>query len=414
MEVYVHAVRLALQPFRRRQGNSPGERKPKAGEQARLCFILFSFPRRLPYPTATGRSLSFARIISGSLPRPCLMDAPNLVVVPPTPQYSPHSYTPAGYQPRTAPPTPELVQTSSIDQERSSSETTIDIVTIYSMYGEDAASPPTDTPLKQSGNGSSPFPTFADDGLQIQNTHSGTSYYSASSDSRPPSKRSTPIGRISTTVSQSPGRDSTSSDASSIYGGLSTDRSHPRHHRTSSQPKGPRERHSRASSNSLARPSASHDGEPSHLSPKPTPSPPRTSSQYSQNGNGASLSSEKRQSSRATPPLSPSLSPTLPSPPPIPDSFYQTHTLGRTKSKISIAPSEGEDPDSWHVRSTYAHLEVLGVKGDGYEEGVERTRARLGQSRASELMGESALGSDADKKRELSPQEVEMLASLDR
>lgn len=333
------------------------------------------------------------------------MDTPNLIVVPPTPHYSSHHHSSAGHQPRTAPPTPELVQTSSIDQERSSSETTI--VTIYSMYGEDVNSPPTHSHLKQPSNG--------DDTMQIQHSHSGTSYYSASSDSRPPSKRATPIARISATVTQSSARDSSSSDASSIYGGLSTDRSHQRHHRTSSQPKGPRERHSRASSNSLARPNGSHDGDARHLTPTPTPTPPRTrpSSQFSQNGNGASPPNEKRQSVRATPPLSPSLSPNL-SPPPIPDSFYQTHTLGRTKSKISIAPSEGEDPDSWHVRSTYAHLDLLGVKGDGYVEGVERTRARLGQSRASEIMGEGALGTDADKKRELSPQEVEMLASLDR
>jgi hypothetical protein len=57
---------------------------------------------------------------------------------------------------------------------------------------------------------------------------------------------------------------------------------------------------------------------------------------------------------------------------------------------------------------------MTGVKGDGYEEGVERTRARVGGSRASELIAEEALDDGTEKTRELSPQELETLASLDR
>ncbi|KAI0067995.1 RabGAP/TBC [Artomyces pyxidatus] len=88
--------------------------------------------------------------------------------------------------------------------------------------------------------------------------------------------------------------------------------------------------------------------------------------------------------------------------------------LNKKPSIASMSPSQGEDPDSFHVRSTYAQLDVLGVKGDGYEEGVERTRARVGGSRASEILAANAIGDEAEKKRELSAQEIEMLASLDR
>lgn len=77
-------------------------------------------------------------------------------------------------------------------------------------------------------------------------------------------------------------------------------------------------------------------------------------------------------------------------------------------------PSDGEDPDSFHVRSTYAQLDVVGVKGDGIEEGVERTRARVGGSRASELRAEEALADETEKTRDLTPDEVRLLGSLDR
>lgn len=66
------------------------------------------------------------------------------------------------------------------------------------------------------------------------------------------------------------------------------------------------------------------------------------------------------------------------------------------------------------MRSTYAQLDVCGVRGDGIEEGVERTRARVGGSRQSELRAQEALADAQEKMRDLTPQEVTMLASLDR
>ncbi|KAJ9098901.1 hypothetical protein QFC19_006240 [Naganishia cerealis] len=44
----------------------------------------------------------------------------------------------------------------------------------------------------------------------------------------------------------------------------------------------------------------------------------------------------------------------------------------------------GEEEDAYHVRSTYARLEVQGVFGDGWEEGIERTRERAVVSKRRE------------------------------
>lgn len=81
---------------------------------------------------------------------------------------------------------------------------------------------------------------------------------------------------------------------------------------------------------------------------------------------------------------------------------------------MSLVPSEGEDNDSFHVRNTYAQLEVSGVKGDGYEEGIERTRARIGTSRQSQMDAEEAVGNGKEKMRDLHPKEIQFLANVDR
>jgi USP6 N-terminal-like protein len=92
----------------------------------------------------------------------------------------------------------------------------------------------------------------------------------------------------------------------------------------------------------------------------------------------------------------------------------QLSKLSAPSSKTSLVLSEGEDPDAFHVRSTYAHLDATGVKGDGYEEGVERTRARVRASRASELRADAALAGPSEKTRNLEVEEVNVLSSLDR
>jgi hypothetical protein len=83
-------------------------------------------------------------------------------------------------------------------------------------------------------------------------------------------------------------------------------------------------------------------------------------------------------------------------------------------SLTSLVPSEGEDLDGFHVRTTYAQLDSRGVKGDGFKDGVERTRARVGSSRASQMHAEGALADGTEKNGDLDPQELEALSKLDR
>lgn len=100
-------------------------------------------------------------------------------------------------------------------------------------------------------------------------------------------------------------------------------------------------------------------------------------------------------------------------PPPSPPERHPS-AKSSNSGKSGLLPAEGEEPDAFHVRSTYAQLDQQGVKGDGYEEGVERTRARVGGSRASELRAMEALADEYEKTRDLTPQELKTLASVDR
>lgn len=68
------------------------------------------------------------------------------------------------------------------------------------------------------------------------------------------------------------------------------------------------------------------------------------------------------------------------------------------------------------MRRTYAELELLGVEGDGFEDGVERTRARVGLGLglgASASASSVGVGED-NTRREIKPEEMKVLASLDR
>lgn len=140
------------------------------------------------------------------------------------------------------------------------------------------------------------------------------------------------------------------------------------------------------------------------------PTPPRSRPPSSLRRSDSPLpdaSQLPKQSSSLSPPQStqtPSSSPTT----------RHQSKLSPPSSKTSLVPSEGEDLDSFHVRSTYAQLDATGVKGDGYEDGVERTRARQCVSRASQLRANTSLGSPVEKSRDLLVEEVNVLASLDR
>ena len=76
----------------------------------------------------------------------------------------------------------------------------------------------------------------------------------------------------------------------------------------------------------------------------------------------------------------------------------------------SFNQPEVEDADSAHVRITYARLDQSGVPGDGYEEGVERTRARA----PSTVKQKRATLWPQETRSDLSEKEVEFLSTLDR
>ncbi|KZT58294.1 RabGAP/TBC [Calocera cornea HHB12733] len=82
-------------------------------------------------------------------------------------------------------------------------------------------------------------------------------------------------------------------------------------------------------------------------------------------------------------------------------------TLSRSSSQAYSVQAPDEDDDCYHVRATYARLDHEGVAGDGYEEGIERTRTRVVSS-YSVNDGSERLAND------LSEKEVEILRSLDR
>lgn len=89
-------------------------------------------------------------------------------------------------------------------------------------------------------------------------------------------------------------------------------------------------------------------------------------------------------------------------------------SAGRSSSHGSVAQQgEGEESEAYFVRNTYALLDVTGVRGDGYEEGIERTRAKLGHDRRSVQL---AVKGDAkeDSFGEIPQKELDILQNVDR
>ncbi|KAH9056975.1 RabGAP/TBC [Lactarius vividus] len=281
------------------------------------------------------------------------MEPPNLVGVP-TPKPT-HSLSPSPSRSFTAPSTPGLTQSS--DENRSSSETTMEI---YSLYGDDDRDP------KADGLSSSRYSTTLKDQRPSQ---TDTAHRSSSTDMSSP-------------------HISIEEDIPAALPSLS--------------PPTP-----------VAKPLRRHSGR----CPTPPQSRPSSSRSHASSGQNGHTPAVLRSShgplsehaSVATPPL-----PTSRPPSQTTATSTSHHLLGKKRSDLSITPSAGEDPDSFHVRSTYAQLDVLGVKGDGIEEGVERTRARIGGSRESEIKAANAIGDEYEKRRDLNPQEIQILASLDR
>ncbi|KAF8499209.1 RabGAP/TBC [Russula emetica] len=300
------------------------------------------------------------------------METPNLMVVPPTPLYAQHAPSPSPSI-STAPSTPGLTQ-SSEDTQRGSSETTMEI---YSMY-DDRSSWPNDGPLQDMSRATeSPYRSIG------HSSRASSAYYTATAKSQ----RSSYAGAAPRTSASSATSRSSSAYTGSPYVGIEEDISSDYHNVLPPKP--------------LPMPPQKHSPSQSrYLSPSPPRSRPSSARSHTSSGLNGHTTAPQRLShgppSEHTSLTSPSSRLSRPT-----SQTTGTSTsprlLSKKRSDLSITPSAGEDPDSFHVRSTYAQLDILGVKGDGIDEGVERT-----------------LGDEDEKRRDLSPQEIQMLASLDR
>ncbi|KAI0778988.1 rab-GTPase-TBC domain-containing protein [Trametes elegans] len=390
------------------------------------------------------------------------MFSPSYVVVPPTPISTPHSPSPSPSPEGHTLALPELIHSSegsSTDRERSSSETTI--VTIYSMYEEDASSWSASASASAVSHAARPhsrhpshslnqnlkdnvqiaagaaMPTYRDSFLQGDPAALDDSAFY---DTTPYDLRRASMGKRISVVDKSRHSLVSTGSVQVAY----ADGSPPSVYRHSAaestgsggvrrsvasdstrRPSGPR---SRPSSTQRHRPSSSqHSAVTPRLSlsieasevkalPRTPPHSPIVSPPSSP---GTPVTPPPRPlhlDSEPSSPPEPSLrvpAPTALSPASSPRSSTSHVSIPESKRSV-VVREEGEDPDAFHVRSTYAQLNSTGVKGDGIEEGVERTRARVGGSRASELRAQQALGDAFEKTRELTPQEIELLQSLDR
>lgn len=337
------------------------------------------------------------------------MDAPAVLVVPATP-IDPF-LLPLSPPSSSAATTPDLsVDDPRLSLDRGSSETTI--VTIYSMYEEDedswsaspsmlhpgkdnavdvavlgvdrrTSTPRWSRPVEDSGY-------FEDDPLKRasvvdkvrQSVVSTGSVQLAYAPERPlsqarSSKTHTLDARHFSNGSAQPSP--SDSGRTSSYATASDGTTRP----LSSSPSSPSQSRPTSSRPTSAQPNTRPGSASPHLSPASTP-PPQALSLL------------------ATPPRS------------CPPRHSSVPSSPSSATSISISPAPDEDPDSFHVRSTYAQLDLYGVRGDGIAEGVERTRARVGGSRQSELRAQEALADAHEKTRDLTQQEVTLLASLDR
>jgi len=92
-----------------------------------------------------------------------------------------------------------------------------------------------------------------------------------------------------------------------------------------------------------------------------------------------------------------------------------SHRSPTNSLSLSLKRADSEDPDAFHVRATYATLEVSGVPGDGVDEGVERTRARLGVSLDDLAQSKNSLDQPRPgRSGDLKENEERLINSLDR
>ncbi|KAF8846007.1 RabGAP/TBC [Paxillus ammoniavirescens] len=337
-------------------------------------------------------------------------DAPSLSLSPPS--------TPSPSLSLIVSSVPDLAS-SSTDQDRSSTETAI--FTIYSMYGDEEARASWSASAFEGK--SQELDLSLGDSFTYGSFFNHTNAYPPSTDStcidlspnsRPFSKLVNPhemahLSSTSSGSSQLPYTRPTSGYAASSPKPRDTLELPPRSSRVSAGQNRPR---SAVTSRGSQADSESIPHHPVQFTPLPTPPHSRPPSVVRRTDSPVPeptlLLTPPQPTSSLAPPQS-SQTPSSSSP-----TTKQHSKLSSPSSKTSLVPSEGEDLDAFHVRSTYAQLDATGVRGDGYEEGVERTRARLRASRASELRAEAALSSPSERLRDLPAEELSLLSSLDR
>ena len=318
------------------------------------------------------------------------MASPTLLVVPPTPRADATTHP----QPYSDPSSSTL---GTVHTARTSSEATAE--TIFSLYGDDrnswhstnAQSLFRNHSLRESGSNYRPMSTAnGESSLSYLRQSSASSRSSADNGTGQGWRESAPVGVYTGTVHPTPPHAPLSHDPIQVQSA------------GTQFPSGSSQASSR------------HDRPPSSVRSKSiSPSGPSGSSvdaptiiQY------PSAAPDSR-----TPPRSHQ------SPPQRPQATLQINVnlppRSHSSTSTSVAPpspapprAPGEDPDSYHVRAIYAALDVSGVKGDGYEDGEELTRARLGSNRSLVQLppspGPSQPGED------LTTAEKEILSLADR
>ena len=317
------------------------------------------------------------------------MAEPTLLVVPPTPRAD----VPTHPQPY---PDPSSSTLGTVYTQRTSSEATAE--TIFSLYGDDRDS----------------WHSKKAQGLFRNSSHreSGSDYRPMSTangdSSLPYVRRRSASSRTSTDNGREARRES---DPVGMYTG--TIRPTPPHAPSSYTPT-PLESADAQLPERLSQEHSMHDRAPSSAGSKST-SPSRPSS--SSVGAPTIVQRPGASPDRATP------GPSHHSPPQRKHSTLQVNvnlpphsrssTPMSTPSPSSAPPrAPGEDADSYHVRATYAALDASGVRGDGYEDGEELTRARLGSNRSLVRLPPSP--GPSVRGEELTTAEKEVLSHADR
>lgn len=316
------------------------------------------------------------------------MASPALLVVPPTPQADATTH-PQSYS------DPSSSTLGAVHTQRTSSEATAE--TIFSLYGDDrnswystkTQSLVRNNSHRESGSNYRPMSTA--------NGHSSLSYLRQSSASSRAADNGTGQGRRE-------------SAPVSVYTGIV----HPTSpHAPSSHDPTQVESTGIQLPRSSSRGSSKHDHPPSSVHFRST-SPSRPSS-----------SSVDTPTISQSPSAAPDRSTSVPSHQSPPQRLHATLQVNvdfphsHSSTSTSTPPSSpapprapGEDADSYHVRATYATLDVSGVRGDGYEDGEELTRARLGSNRSLVPLPPSP--GPAQPGEELTTAEKEILNHADR